>query len=34
MRRIDPSFIARHYLTPHRHLFWRDALALRLKNLP
>ncbi|MEI6429393.1 MAG: hypothetical protein WCO45_13580 [Pseudanabaena sp. ELA607] len=26
------SWIARHYVGPVRHLFWRDALALRLGN--
>lgn len=34
MGEMDPSFDARHYLTPHRHLFWRDAMALRVGNMP
>jgi hypothetical protein len=29
-----PTFVARHYLTPHRHLFWRDAMAFRMRGLP
>lgn len=28
---IERNWIARHYVGPVRHLFWRDALALRLK---
>jgi hypothetical protein len=27
---IEQNWIARHYVGPVRHLFWRDALALRL----
>jgi hypothetical protein len=34
MRRRGANFVARHYLTPHRHLFWRDAMALRLAGGP
>ena len=34
MPRYGASYLARHYLTPHRHLFWRDAMALRLRGMP
>lgn len=27
---LKKQWLARHYITPVRHLFWRDALALRL----
>ncbi|HVE80299.1 MAG TPA: hypothetical protein VNA89_15650, partial [Gemmatimonadaceae bacterium] len=30
----DRSWVARHYVGPVRHLFWRDALALRVGVTP